>query len=134
MMTGINKATRRRWLSFLVGGAVNTAFTYGIYVALIHLLEYQLSYFIAYVLGICFSFCFNSLIVFKVRLTWKRFFAYPLVYVVQYAASALLLALLVSFANVDVRFAPLLVAVCTVPLTYLLSKWMLSMGSSCRET
>lgn len=122
----------RSGVLFLVGGVVNTAFSYGIYLLLNLFFGYHFAYFIAYVLGIAFSYWLNAKFVFRVVLSWRGFFAYPLVYVVQYAASAALLAGLVEHRVIGESLAPLLVTALTVPLTYLLSRYVLrrTSGSS----
>lgn len=126
------KQRARRWLRFLLGGGINTAFTYGIYFALNLTMNYQLAYLLAYALGVVFAYWFNAVLVFKVPLSWKGFFAYPLVYVLQYGSSALLLGVLVEFANMNEKFAPLLIAVCMLPFTYMLSRYVLSWSNKAR--
>ena len=126
------KQRARRWLRFLLGGGINTAFTYGIYFALNLTMNYQLAYLLAYALGVVFAYWFNAVFVFKVPLSWKGFFAYPLVYVLQYGSSALLLGVLVEFANMNEKFAPLLIAVCMLPFTYMLSRYVLSWSNKAR--
>ena len=115
-----------------LGGGINTAFTYGIYFALNLTMNYQLAYLLAYALGVVFAYWFNAVFVFKVPLSWKGFFAYPLVYVLQYGSSALLLGVLVEFANMNEKFAPLLIAVCMLPFTYMLSRYVLSWSNKAR--
>ncbi len=115
----------QRWLRFILGGGVNTAFTYGVYIFVNLVLEYQWAYLIAYATGIVFSYWFNAVMVFRVPLTWKGFFAYPLVYIIQYGASALLLGVLIEVAEVHETLAPLAVTIGMVPLTYMMSKWVL---------
>jgi putative flippase GtrA len=115
-----------------LGGGINTAFTYGIYFALNLTMNYQLAYLLAYALGVVFAYWFNAVLVFKVPLSWKGFFAYPLVYVLQYGSSALLLGVLVEFANMNEKFAPLLIAVCMLPFTYMLSRYVLSWSNKAR--
>ena len=83
-------ARKQRWLRFLIGGGINTSFTYGIYLFLGIFVGYQKSFFLAYMLGVVFSYWFNSVVVFRAALSWKTFFSYPLVYVVQYGFSAVL--------------------------------------------
>lgn len=115
----------KRWLRFLLGGGVNTAFTYAVYLALNTVLAYQVAYFIAYALGVVFSYWFNAVVVFRVSLSWKGLLSYPVVYVVQYVASAFLLGGLVELAGIGEVFAPLVVAIVMVPVTYVLSKFVL---------
>ncbi len=127
MLSSKRKIRIERGLRFLIGGCVNTAFTYGVYLALILVMEYQWAYSLSFVLGIVFSYCFNASLVFKIPLSWKGLFAYPLVYVVQYGISAIGLTFLVEFFEISERWAPLLILVVTVPLTYILSKWVIKM-------
>ena len=56
----------------------------------------------------------------------KKIVRYPLVYLVQYAVGAIVLELLVRHAGVSVPLAPLVVVVLTLPLTFMLSKFVLA--------
>lgn len=114
-----------RWLRFFLGGGANTAFTYTVYVALNSMLAYQFAYFIAYALGIGFSYWFNAKFVFRVPLSLRGLVSYPVVYLAQYVLSALLLGILVEGVGIEETFAPLLVTVALVPITYLLSRTVL---------
>lgn len=115
----------RQWLRFLIGGGINTAATYAVYLLLHAVLAYQVAYLLAYAAGIVFSYWFNARVVFRTALSWKGLAAYPLVYLVQYAASALLLGALVESADISKQFAPLIVTALMMPLTYLMSKIVL---------
>lgn len=115
----------RRWLRFAVGGGVNTAATYGIYLALNTILGYQFAYLLAYALGVILAYWVNAVFVFRVPLSWAGLLSYPLVYVVQYLVSALLLEGLVEYFGVREALAPLLVVAMMVPVTYAMSKLVL---------
>ncbi|MBT9173985.1 MAG: hypothetical protein DDT21_02396 [Syntrophomonadaceae bacterium] len=122
-------ARRKRWLRFLLGGGVNTAFTYALYLALNTILAYQLAYFIAYALGVVFAYWFNAAVVFRVPLSWKGLCSYPVVYLVHYLVSAFLLGGLVELAGIVESLAPLVVALVMVPVTYVMSKFVLEWTS-----
>ena len=125
-MIAVELSTRtKRWVRFLLGGCVNTGFSYVIYLALSTVLSYQFAYFFAYALGVFFAYLLNVKFVFRVALTWTGFFTYPLVYVVQYIFSALFLGAMVETLRVDKSFAPLLVTVVSIPLTYFINKLLL---------
>ncbi|MDF3054220.1 MAG: GtrA family protein [Gammaproteobacteria bacterium] len=124
-MNEILSVKMKRWLHFLIGGAINTGFTYAIYLALHTVLAYQLAYFFAYILGIVFAYWFNATLVFKVRLSWKGLFTYPIVYFVQYITSACLLGSLVEIAGITESLAPLAVSIIMLPITYMMSKFLL---------
>lgn len=107
---------------YLFAGAVNTAFTYVIYLILSHALHYQLAYALAYVAGVVISYLLNSCIVFKAGMNLKSLALFPLVYVAQYILGAVLLLIFVDFFSLPIRFAPLLVVLSCVPLTFVLTR------------
>ncbi|MFS2091493.1 MULTISPECIES: GtrA family protein [Pseudomonas] len=125
MSITISKENIRRWVSFLAGGCLNTLLTYGIYLLLNMYISYQKSYVIAYITGILFSYLFNAHIVFNVKKSWKGLMAYPIVYLLQYMLSALMLSLMVERLGIPKEIAPLLIIVLLLPVTYLLSKTIL---------
>jgi putative flippase GtrA len=116
----------RRWTLFLVGGGLNTALTWGVYLLLERFVSYQAAYLVAYALGIAFSYVFNARFVFRTALSWRSAMAYPLVYIVQYVAAALLLRIFVEYLGLPKAYAPLIVTVVMIPATYVMSKLVLS--------
>lgn len=124
------KVRVQRWLRFLLGGGINTAFTYAMYIALNQVISYQVAYLIAYATGVIFAYWFNAVIVFKARMSWKGCFSYPIIYITQYAFSALVLGVLIEFANVNVIVAPLIVTVVMIPVSYILNRYILTVSSS----
>ena len=134
-MTFIGKNVNwQRWLRFLCGGAVNTLFTYLLYLGLIQVLPYQWAYFIGYVTGVVLAYWLNARFVFKVRLSWKGLFAYPVVYLVQYVVAAALLEMLVRLGGVPPVYAPLMVTVALTPLTYLMNQLILKASPAGNKT
>lgn len=111
---------------FLIMGVLNTIATFSIYVALKTALDYQIAYLLSYVSGIVFAYLMNALVVFKKRVSLRTFIRFPLVYVVQYVAGAILLELFVRVLGLSVTFAPLFVIILTLPLTFFLSRFVLS--------
>lgn len=112
----------RRLARFIVGGGLNTGVTYLIYLALHIRLSYQLAYLVAYLAGIAFSYCFNSIFVFRKNMSWGGALVFPAVYAIQYAVSAMVLGIIVEQTPVSAWAAPLIVSVLTLPLTYVLTK------------
>lgn len=119
-----------RWLRFVAGGVANTAFSYCVYLLLQLAIPYQWAYLAAYAAGIVFAYWFNARHVFRVPLSWQGLFAYPLVYVVQYAVSALLLHALVERLGAAPAWAPLPVTVAMLPLTYAMNRLVLTFKRS----
>jgi len=89
---------RHQALRFLIAGAINTAATYAIYLALLPLLDYTLAYTIAYVTGIVISYLLSTSFVFRVSRTAANMATFPLVYVVQYLLGVATLLLVVPVA------------------------------------
>jgi putative flippase GtrA len=112
-------------IKFIIGGGINTAFTYGLYFGLQVIMPYQAAYAVAFALGIVFSYWFNSTIVFKTPISWKGFMTFPLVYLIQYVLSAILLGFFVEQIGINQLFAPLFVIIVTVPITFILTRWLL---------
>ncbi|NWB51195.1 GtrA family protein [Pseudomonas gingeri] len=112
-------------IKFIIGGSINTAFTYGLYFGLQFAIPYQVAYALAFSIGILFSYWFNATIVFKTPVSWKGFFAFPLVYLVQYLISAVLLSLFIERFDIPQSVAPLVVIIATIPITFVLTRWLL---------
>ena len=112
-------------MKFLIGGVINTAFTYCLYLSLQVILAYQVAYAVAFACGIVFSYWFNAMVVFKTAISWKGLFAFPLVYLVQYLLSAMLLSVFVERLGMSQSIAPLTVIVLTIPVTFVLTRWLL---------
>jgi putative flippase GtrA len=113
------------WIKFLIGGGINTAFTYGLYFGLQVIMPYQVAFALAFAIGIVFSYFFNAIIVFKLRISLKSFFAFPLVYVLQYLLSAVLLSFFVERLGIPQSIAPAAVIVLTIPITFGMTRWLL---------
>jgi putative flippase GtrA len=124
------KSTLMRWVIFVSGGILNTLGTYVIYVALLIIINYQISFFIAYCAGIIFSYYFNSRYVFKRNISWKGLFSYPAVYLVQYIISALCMDVFVEWLHLRKIYAPLLISFITIPVTYIFSKFLVERTGS----
>lgn len=125
-MNVVHGLTERHFFRFLVMGILNTIATFSIYVMLKTVLDYQIAYLLAYVSGIVFAYFMNALFVFKKSISLRAFIRFPLVYVVQYIVGAVLLELFVRVLGLSVTFAPLFVIILTLPLTFFLTRFVLS--------
>lgn len=122
----LNTSHLKEKIFFVLGGICNTLFSYLIYVFLYHFLDYRLSFSVAYASGIIFSYYFNVLFVFKTRISIKKFLSYPIVYVVQYFLSMILIEVLHRFFMVNLVFAPIVTTLILLPVTFLMSKNILT--------
>ncbi len=113
---------------------INTGFSYLLYLALNLVLPYRYAYLLAYMAGVVFAYWFNARFVFAVPLSWRGLFSYPLVYVVQYLVSALVLEGLIDRLGVNEQQAPLWVAAVMFPVTFMMSKLVLMWKRTTKRT
>ena len=113
---------------FVLVGIANTLLYYVAYRLLLLGMPYAPAHLLAWGVGMVFSFVANSLYTFGVRPTWRRFLAYPLTTVVNLGVTTLGSVLLVESLGLDERYATLLMTVAVVPLTFLLTKVVLTAG------
>ncbi|MFJ8457689.1 GtrA family protein [Lysinibacillus xylanilyticus] len=115
----------KEFIRFLFVGGFNTVATYCIYLMLLAYVGYNFAYGISYISGIVISFLLNAKYVFNVKLTVKKAIGFPIVYVVQYIINVIVLNLLVKNNIVNEVIAPIIVIVVSIPLTFILSKYIL---------
>jgi len=113
-----------RFARFLASGAVNTALSYLLYLALLPFLTYAVSYTVAYVAGIVISYLLNRFFVFREGRGLASAAVFPLVYLVQFLLAQAILWLWVDLAGWDARLAPLAAICLTIPVTFVLSRWV----------
>jgi putative flippase GtrA len=119
---------RTHWTEFarfIFCGAIRAGMGFIIYVCLLWLCSYGVAYTISYVPGIFISYWLNAKFVFEEPLRLGRALQYPLVYLVQYLLGLSLLFLLVEVVHLSEIVSPLLVIVVTVPITFLLSRYLI---------
>ena len=121
----MTRSSSRPFVRFLVAGALNSGFTYLVYLVLLQVVSYRWAYSVSYVAGIFLSFVLNSLYVFHTPLHWRKLLPYPSVYLVQY-----LLGLAVVYAGVellrwDERLMPFAALAVTVPVSFMMTRWIL---------
>src|SRR5712671_5802470 len=116
----------REFYRFIFWGGVNTLSGYLIYAVLLRLLPYLLSYTVAFIISIFISYFLNSKFVFNQALRLSKAIKYPLVYLVQYLIGTISLYLLVQILRVNKLLAPLFVVVLTIPVTFFLSRRIVS--------
>jgi len=114
------------FVRFLISGASTTLVSYALYLVLLRWLPYVAAYSIAYAAGIAWSYFANTLFVFRRSPSVARAALFPLVYLAQYLVGTVLLVILVGVLHVPKAFAPLAVIVLTLPLTYVLSRHVIT--------
>ncbi|MHB1271814.1 MAG: GtrA family protein [Rhodanobacter sp.] len=109
-------------MRFLVGGLLNTVVGYGCYLLLLQWVHYEIAYALAYAISIAASYVFSAAVVFRQPLRLNAALRYPLVYLVQFLLGLILMRALIEVLHTPAWIAPLLVSVCTIPVTFLLSR------------
>ncbi len=113
------------WLRFAGVGLFNTAAGYVLYLLLLRFLSYAESYALTYAAGIFISYGLNSRFVFRRPLELGKALRFPVVYGVQYVLGAMALWTAVELLAVDPRIAALLAVALTVPVVFLLSRYVI---------
>ncbi|WP_284139003.1 GtrA family protein [Virgibacillus sp. LDC-1] len=115
------------FLRFVIVGFINTGNYYILYVLLMSMnIAYIYSHSIAFVLSMIGSFYLNCYFTYKTKPTFKKFFQFPLTYVVNYSVSTFSLFILVGILNLNEFAAPLIAAVIPIPFTFIISKKILT--------
>lgn len=112
-----------RGLRFLLAGGVNTAITYLLYLVLLTVTSYKVSYTIAFITGIGISYILGRVFVFKTHQGYRSALMLPLVYLIQYLAGIAVVWVWVDLLHQHPMVAPAIAIAVTLPLTFLLSKF-----------
>lgn len=125
----LTQLLRKRFFSlefvkFLIIGCINTGAGYVLYLIFIQKVAYSFAYSLSFALSIIISYVLNARYVFKEPLSLKKFLGFPLVYVIQYLSGICLLYIVVERLSIPVSLAPLLVVVITLPITFLLARFI----------
>jgi putative flippase GtrA len=120
------KFIKKEFVRFILVGGANTAFGYVLYafLVLVHV-HYMMAYTITYIISIFISYYLNTRFVFNCAVNLKSALQYPLTYVVQYLSGALFLHILVGIMAVNKLIAPLFVIALTIPLTFVLARFII---------
>lgn len=111
---------------FLASGAVNTLLTLGLYWLLLLALPAQLSYALSFASGVVLSYALNLRYVFRERHSLCKMALFPLVYLFIYGLGAGVLHLATDRLSIHASLAPLLSIACTVPVSFVLIRWLLA--------
>lgn len=111
---------------FLLSGGLNTLATYLLYWALLSVLHYQVAYAVSFIAGIALSYALNTKFVFKAKHTAKKAALFPMIYLVTYLIGAATMKVSVSWLHLDPRIAPLVAIAVTLPVTFILSRRLLT--------
>lgn len=120
----------KEWMRFLVTGGANTLASWLVYLGLNLVVPYTVAYTGAYIFGIVLTYYLNTRWVFRVPMSWRTFLQFPSVYLVQYGLGIVLMWAIVHNWPAMEPYAPLVVVVLTLPVTFLMSRLILKRDSA----
>lgn len=119
--------THAEILKFIIVGGINTLNYYVVYLLLLKLLhiEYMISHITGFLVAFMISYYLNCYFVYRVKPTWRKFISFPITQIVNVSLQTVLLYVFVSWLNLQAEIAPFAGLVITIPITFVLSKWIL---------
>ncbi|HCY6706475.1 TPA: flippase GtxA [Staphylococcus aureus] len=119
--------THAEILKFIIVGGINTLNYYVVYLLLLKLLhiEYMISHITGLIVAFVISYYLNCYFVYRVKPTWRKFISFPITQLVNVSLQTVLLYVFVSWLNLPAEIAPFAGLVITIPITFILSKWIL---------
>ncbi|HHR7599288.1 TPA: flippase GtxA [Staphylococcus aureus] len=114
-------------LKFIIVGGINTLNYYVVYLLLLKLLhiEYMISHITGFIVAFVISYYLNCYFVYRVKPTWRKFISFPITQLVNVSLQTVLLYVFVSWLNLPAEIAPFAGLIITIPITFILSKWIL---------
>ncbi|HHA5570891.1 TPA: flippase GtxA [Staphylococcus aureus] len=119
--------THAEILKFIIVGGINTLNYYVVYLLLLKLLhiEYMISHITGFIVAFVISYYLNCYFVYRVKPTWRKFISFPITQLVNVSLQTVLLYVFVSWINLPAEIAPFAGLIITIPITFILSKWIL---------
>ncbi|HDP2777369.1 TPA: flippase GtxA [Staphylococcus aureus] len=119
--------THAEILKFIIVGGINTLNYYVVYLLLLKLLhiEYMISHITGFLVAFVISYYLNCYFVCRVKPTWRKFISFPITQIVNVSLQTVLLYVFVSWLNLPAEIAPFAGLIITIPITFILSKWIL---------
>ena len=116
------KSFNTEFARFLVAGTTQTVASYLLYLGLLLFTSYSIAYTVSFVVGVFLAYVLQTYYAFRVPWSWRSFFQFPSVYLLQYVTGMALMWFLVEQMGMDSRIAPWLIVAIQVPFTFLLSR------------
>ena len=109
-------------IKFIIVG-INYYIVYLLLLKLFHV-NYMISH-IGFLVSFVISYYLNCYFVYKVRPTLKKFLSFPLTQVINMGMQTLLLYVFVKWFQFPSEIAPFAGLIITIPITFIVSKWIL---------
>jgi putative flippase GtrA len=115
----------RQILTFAAVGVVNTATYYCLYLLFLTGLPYLAAHILAFALAMVGSFFLNARFTYRTRPTWRKFLLFPLTNLTNFLITTAGVYLIVDVLHAGNRFAPLLASAAAIPVTFVVSRWVM---------
>lgn len=123
----------KQYKKYIIGGFLNSSITYIIFIFFDLFFSYYFAYLVAYICGIFISYFYNSIIVFKTKLSIKAGFFWPFIFVFQYFVGVFLLNLFIDTLNIPNYLSALIVMILILPINFFLSKIYFKISSNLKQ-
>lgn len=114
-------------IKFVIVGSINTFNYYVVYLLLLKVLnvQYLVSHITGFIVALIISYYLNCYFVYKVQPTLRKFLQFPVTQLVNVGMQTLLLYIFVRFFHINSVIAPFAGLIITIPVTFILSKYIL---------
>ncbi|MEU2717451.1 GtrA family protein [Streptomyces sp. NPDC007205] len=116
---------KRQILTFALVGVINTAAYYCLYLVFLTWLPYLAAHVLAFALSMVGSFFLNARFTYRTRPTWRKFLLFPLTNVTNFLITTVGVYVIVDVLHAGSRFAPLLASAAAIPVTFVVSRWVM---------
>lgn len=111
---------------FAIVGGINTVVYYALYLFLHNFLPYLAAHLCAIFIAMTGSFFLNCYWTFQIQPTWRKFALFPLTNLTNYIMTTVGVVIFVEWFGIDERVAPLVAALAAIPVTFVLSRRILT--------
>lgn len=111
---------------FALVGVINTITYYILYLLMRGWIGYLPAHVVAFTLAMTGSFYLNCYFTYRVRPTLRRFVLFPLSNAANFVITTVGVVILVEYAGIGERLAPLLAAVVAIPITFVVARTVLT--------
>ncbi|MER6026823.1 GtrA family protein [Streptomyces sp. NPDC001851] len=116
---------KRQILTFALVGVLNTAAYYCLYLMFLTWLPYLAAHVLAFALSMVGSFFLNARFTYRTRPTWRKFLLFPLTNVTNFLITTAGVYVIVDVLHTGNRLAPLLASAAAIPVTFVVSRWVM---------
>ncbi|GGU95545.1 sugar transferase [Streptomyces filipinensis] len=116
---------KRQILTFALVGVINTATYYCLYLLFLAWLPYLAAHILAFALSMVGSFFLNARFTYRIRPTWRKFLLFPLTNVTNFLITTAGVYVIVDVLHAGSRFAPLVASAAAIPVTFVVSRWVM---------